>query len=95
MYGKLTWQPWRVQGETSQIAEKAQLAGDFTVLGLIAQLKGPPTRDGYQVATVFVDHASDYTYVHFQTSDTSVETVQAKQEFERHAAGGRFVDTCG
>jgi hypothetical protein len=28
MYGKLTRQPWRVRGETSHIAEKAQLAGD-------------------------------------------------------------------
>jgi hypothetical protein len=75
-----------------------------TVPGLIAQLKGIPSRQRYQVATVFVDHASNYTFIHYQCSTSSVETLQAKHEFERHASGaevsikryhadnGRFVD---
>jgi GAG-pre-integrase domain len=112
MYGKLTRQLWRVKNQTSQIAEKATHPGECvsvdqmisTIPGLIAQLKGIPTRQRYQLATIFVDHASDYTFVHFQTSASSLETVQAKQEFERHASGagvtikryhcdnGRFVD---
>jgi hypothetical protein len=58
-----------------------------TVPGLIAQIKGIPTRQRYHIATVFVDHASDYTFVHFQTDTGSDETLTAKQEFERHASG--------
>jgi hypothetical protein len=58
-----------------------------TVLGLIAQTKGIPTRQSYHIATIFVDHASDYTFIHFQTQATLIKTVQAKHEFEIHAAG--------
>ncbi len=72
--------------------------------GLIAQVKGNLTRDRYRVATVFVDHFSDLTYVHMSQSDTSEETVEAKEAFERfasthgvtiehyHADNGRFAD---
>jgi hypothetical protein len=109
MYGKLTRQPWRVKSQTSQIAEKANYPGEcvsldqmvLTVRGLIAQLKGILTRQSYQIAPIFVDHAS---VVHFQTCASSLQTVQAKHEFERPASGtgvtikrchcdnGRFVD---
>jgi hypothetical protein len=112
MYGKLTRQPWRAKGGSSQIAAKSAQAGECisvdqmisTILGLIAQMKGIPTRSRYQIATVFVNHFSDYTFVHFQSNTTSMETTQAKHEFERHASGagvtvkryhadnGRFVD---
>jgi hypothetical protein len=112
MYGKLTRQPWRTKKTPSQIGEKANLPGECvsvdqlysTVPGLIAQIKGIPTRKRYHLATVFVDHLSDYTFVHFQTQGTSIETITAKREFERHASGagitvkryhadnGRFID---
>jgi hypothetical protein len=100
----------RVKNSASQIAEIATMPGECvsvdqlysTVPGLIAQLKGIPTRQRYHIATVFVDHASDYSFIHNQCT-TSSETLQAKHEFERHAwAGvtikryhadnGRFVD---
>jgi hypothetical protein len=95
MYGKLTRQPWKTKGATSHIAAKATQAGECvsvnqmisTVPSLIAQMKGIPTWSRYQIATVFVDHYSDYTFVHFQSSATSIETTQAKHEYERHAAG--------
>jgi hypothetical protein len=112
MYGKLTKQPWRVKNSSSQIAEKVTMPGECvsvdqlysTVPGLIAQLKGIPTRQRYQLATVFVDHSSDYTFIHYQCSTSSAETLQAKHEFDRHASGagvsvkryhadnGRFVE---
>jgi hypothetical protein len=112
LYGKLTRQPWRTKGKPSHIDEKATMPGECvsvdqmisTVPGLVAQMKGIPTRARYKIATIFVDHASDYTYAHFQTAATSLETVQSKLEFERHAASagvtikryhcdnGRFVD---
>jgi hypothetical protein len=38
----------------------------WNIPGLIAQMKFVPTRKRYTVATVFVDHKSDYTYVHLQ-----------------------------
>jgi hypothetical protein len=54
------------------------------VPGLIAQIKGIPTRELYKVATVFVDHASDYNYVYLQNSTSSVHTLAPKKDFERH-----------
>jgi hypothetical protein len=38
------------------------------------------------LATIFVDHASDYTYVYLQINTSSVQTLAAKMEFERHAS---------
>ena len=55
-------------------------------------------------STVFVDHFSNYTYVHMSESNTSVETIQAKYAFEArssmmgvkvqhyHCDNGRFAD---
>jgi hypothetical protein len=72
--------------------------------GLIGQVKGIPTRERYKVATVYVDHASDYTYIYLQTNTSSVQTLASQMEFDRHAAGvgvmiqkyhadnGRFID---
>jgi GAG-pre-integrase domain len=88
---------------------------------LVAQIKGIPTRERYKVAvkchlvhevsnevdttTMFVDHASDYTFIYLQNSTSSINTVAAKKEFERHALNvgirvqryhadnGRFIDS--
>jgi hypothetical protein len=54
--------------------------------GLIAQLKGTPTKAHYSCATVFVDHFSQWSYVHFQKTTSGAETVKAKRAFERLAA---------
>jgi hypothetical protein len=74
------------------------------VHALNGQFKGTPTRERYKVATIFMDHASDYTYVYLQTNTSSVQTLAAKIEFERHASSvgiaiqkyhadiGRFTD---
>ena len=35
---------------------------------------------------MFVDHATDYTHVHFQRTDNAEETVEGKEAFERKAA---------
>ena len=73
--------------------------------GLIGQIKGWLTNERQYIATVFVDHYSDLTYVHTTPSDTSIETVEAKEAFERfaashhvtvkhyHADNGRFAAT--
>jgi hypothetical protein len=112
MYGKLTKRPWRYRNDSSLIEENAASPGDIVLvnqmdsstLGLVAQLIGLPTRERYKIATVFVDHASDYSYVHLQSDSSLKQTLIAKREFERHAActnvivkryhadNGRFVD---
>ena len=72
--------------------------------GLIAQLKGIQTNQRYTGATIFVDHFSWLSYVHFHRSLSSDDTVKAKRAFERHCDGhgvkvlhyhadnGRFAD---
>ena len=54
--------------------------------GLIGQVKGWLTQERHHTATVFVDHHSDLTFVHVTPSDTSEETVSAKEAFECFAA---------
>jgi hypothetical protein len=53
--------------------------------GHIAQMKGIPTRERYNAATVFVDHYSDVTYIHLQKPTKAEETIEAKEAFERWA----------
>ncbi len=113
MYGKMTRQPWRTKSKTRHtIRHPVTAPGEWVSVdqlisptpGLIAQLKGSPTRERYKVATVFVDHFTDFTYVHLQSSTSSSATLTAKHEFERysrscgvtvkgyHADNGRFID---
>ena len=54
--------------------------------GLVAQMAGRPTHSRYKVVTVFVDHATGFSYVHFQKSSSAEETIQGKELFERKAA---------
>ena len=54
------------------------------VPGLVAHMKGLPTKCRYSAATVFVDHYSQMGYVHLQEMLTASDTLQAKQAFERH-----------
>jgi hypothetical protein len=92
-------------GTSSQAGECVSVDQlESSVLGLIGQMKGHPTKSRYLVATVFVYHYSNLSYVHLQISTTSEETVQAKVAFERyansfgiriqhyHADNGRFSD---
>jgi hypothetical protein len=62
------------------------------------------TKRRFRVATIFVDHFSSLSFVHFQQSTTGDETLQAKWDFESfaesccvtiqqyHADNGRFVE---
>lgn len=54
--------------------------------GLIAQMSGKPTQKRYMCATIYVDQATDYTYMHMQQSMDAKETIHGKQAFERHIA---------
>jgi hypothetical protein len=70
----------------------------------MGQMKGRLTKARFKVATVFVDHYSNLSYVHLQTSTNAKETLEAKHEFEKyartfgvsikhnHADNGHFLD---
>jgi hypothetical protein len=54
--------------------------------GLVACLHGEcPTNEWYLGSTVFVDHASDFSYIFHCTALNSIQTVHAKQAFETEA----------
>jgi hypothetical protein len=72
--------------------------------GFIGQISGALTRQRIVGSTIFVDQASDLSYVYHQLSMSSEEIVLAKESFERyakshgvtikhyHADNGRFKD---
>ncbi len=113
MFGKMDKRNWRTKQYNEGGLDKATKPGEMVsvdqlqspVPGLIAQLKGTPTRERYTCATVFVDHYSDLTFIYLQRSTDGDDTVEAKREFERHARScginvrayhadnGRFVDS--
>jgi GAG-pre-integrase domain len=113
VFGKMTRRKWPSSASTTSITPDDCNVGDMVSVyqlqsstpGLIAQMKGIPTRRRYYVATIYVDHKSDYTYVHLQQSTLSEETLQSKHSFERwaascnlkikkyHSDNGSFADT--
>ena len=72
--------------------------------GLIPQVRGKLMKAKYYGATVFVDHFSDFTYVHLMQDMTGERTLEAKNAYERlmksyghtarayHADNGRFAE---
>jgi hypothetical protein len=93
-FGKASKVLWQVKGNpkdgqlfqttvAGQVVSVDQLKS--TVPGFVGQMKGWLTNQRYHVATVFVDHYSRISYVHLQKSDTSAETVIAKQALEGYA----------
>ena len=111
-YGKATKVPWRTKEKQSNKIFEAKAPGQVVSVdqlespdpGLIGQMKGWLTNKRYNYATVFVDHFSRLGYVHLQQTDSSHETLMAKQAFEGycrskgvrvqhyHADNGRFGD---
>ena len=114
IFGKMTRRPWRTKPTSNgnrkifKTTKSGQCVSvdqmESTEQGFIAQLKGKLTKRRYKNATIFVDHYSDLSYVHLQSSLDSNETLQAKNAFEAyarkmgvqilhyHADNGRFAD---
>ena len=113
MFAKATRRPWRNKRPPNKIQAGQSLKPGQCVSvdqlesatpGFVAQTKGKLTKARYRVATVFVDHASRFGYVHLQQSTTAEETLQAKRSFEGmaqqvgvkithyHTDNGRFAD---
>jgi hypothetical protein len=76
-YGKLTRQPWRgksknKEGKTKNILYPGQCVSldqlESPVIGFVGQMIGILTKKRYKVATIFVDHFSNFSFVHLQSS---------------------------
>lgn len=94
-YGKAHRRPWRHKGTRNRKSIKpATSPGQVISIdqlvspteGFVPTHRGTPTTQRYIGATVFVDHFSDYTYVHLMTKMDAEATVEAKLAFERIAA---------
>ena len=102
--GKKRLRPSRRENETFPGANTStdQMISPFG--GLIPQLKGRLMKAKYYAATIFVDHFSDYTYVHLMQDRTADSTLEAKNAYEHllatygrkvlgyHADNGRFAE---
>jgi hypothetical protein len=109
---KATRRPWRSKSLKSSHIKRATNPGDIdsvdqlesSIPGFIGQMTGRLTRQRIVGSTIYVDHASDMSYIYHHTSMTSEETVKGKQAFEKfaathgvyikhyHADNGRFKD---
>jgi hypothetical protein len=77
---------------------------ETSVPGLMDQMNGIPTKQRHKVATVFVHHHSNLSFVYPQVSTTAEETLQAKRAYglfaesngvktmHYHEDNGRFAD---
>jgi len=91
-YGKAKKRPWRSRTPKNKQVEKDLKPGHVVSVdqlvsptpGLIAQLSGGITKQRYNYATVYVDHASGLGYVYLQKTANAEETVEGKLAFERY-----------
>ena len=96
IFGRQTKRPWRSKGGQSHIRRQNHTRpGDGTSVdqlesrhpGLVPQTKGfHRTTERYVGATVFVDHATGYTYVHHIKDFTGPSNLEAKQAYETKCA---------
>ena len=111
LYGKAHRKPWRTHKIDPKIKPTTVPGAvvsidqlESPVPGFVPIAKGQPTVQRYRGASVFVDHATDFTYVHMHQHLTTDETIDAKHAFERlaeqhgvrilhyHCDNGRFAD---
>jgi GAG-pre-integrase domain len=94
LFCEATHRPWRNKAPPNKnMVPPATAPGAVVVIdqlisstpGLIGQMKGFLTKQRYKVMTVFVDHFSGLSYVHFQRTTSVEQTIEAKRAFERYA----------
>ena len=95
LFAKAQRKPWRSKtAKNHELPEPPQRPGQIVSVdqlksptpGLIGQMTGVLTTKRYNYATVFVDHYSRLGYVHLQKTQDVMETLEAKEAFERFAA---------
>ena len=113
--GKQHCTPWKGRGKKVSSIQKphhnfpgAQTSSDQMISpygGMIPQMKGRLTKAKYYTTTVFVDHFTDYTYVHLMRDTTAKSTIEAKHAYESlmmshghrvmayHADNGRYAES--
>jgi len=112
--GKQHKTPWKGRGKNHSSIRKphdnfpgAQTSTDQMISpygGMIPQMKGRLTKAKFYGATVFVDHWTDFTYVHLMRDTTAEATLEAKNAYEAlllsnghkvlayHADNGRYAE---
>jgi hypothetical protein len=95
LYGKATKRKWRHKhSDNEKEAYVPTRPGEIVSIdqmisptaGLVAQNTGMLTKDRYKVATVFIDQATDFSYVAIQKTTSAIETIKAKMMFERFSS---------
>jgi hypothetical protein len=66
---------------------------ESSVPGFIGQQTGILTRQRIVGSSVYVDHASDLSYIYHHTALTSEETVKGKEAFEAYAKAHRVISS--
>ena len=91
-FGKAHKKPCRTKAKASQILRNTDTQPGDTVStysftsttpGLIPQIYGTRMAAKYHAGTVFVDHATEYTYFHNQIDQSAESAIEAKEDFER------------
>jgi hypothetical protein len=113
--GKQHRKPWRGRGKRAKKSIRkpednfpgANTSTDQMISpfgGFVPQMKGKLTKAKFYAANIFVDHFTDYTYVHLMKDTTADSTLEAKNAYERlmnkyrhkvkkyHADNGRFAE---
>ena len=95
LFGNMTKRAWQTQGKSEQSIRKdhkdypgANMSVDqmeTTTLGLVPQSTRKLLTAKYSGATVFVDHHSNFTYLHLMTSLDGEQTMAAKVAYEQLA----------
>ena len=94
MYAKSTKKAWRSRSESNKgEATEPKKAGDYISVdqltsptpGMIAQMTRKLTTKRYKHATVYVDQATRLGFVYLQKTQSTEETIESKQAFERYA----------
>jgi hypothetical protein len=96
IHGKQTKTPWRTKEEPKKAPKVATYPGECIAVdqlesripGFVAQLKAPRlTKHRYHYATVFVDHYSDFTYIHFHMIMAIFRTWLSNRNVSKRARG--------
>ena len=95
MYAKATRKPWRSKPTKNHKRNTPLKPGEVVSVdqlvsptpGLIAQMTGFLTTKRYKYATVFVDQATKFSYVHLQKTASAEETIQGKKAWEKLCEG--------
>ena len=94
LYGKATRRKWRHKSSGNEAESYTPTSPGEVVSvdqmvsptpGLVAQMSGTLTIERYKCATIFIDHATDLSFVFLQKTASAEETVEAKAAFERYA----------